>query len=94
MNLKLLRAPHLTEKSVVQKEEANQVTFLVDPAANKPEIKRTVEGQFKVTVLGVRTVRQRGKVKRLGRFTGRRPDYKKAIITLKEGDRIEYFEGA
>ena len=94
MNVKLLREPHLTEKTIGQKEFQNQVTFLVDPVANKIEIKRTVEELFKVSVLKVRTVNMNGKLKRVGRFTGKRADWKKAIITLKEGDRIEYFEGA
>ncbi len=93
MNLKLLKTPHLTEKTWGQKENSNQVTFMVDVRANKPEIKRTVQDLFKVTVLSVNTVNIRGKEKKMGRFTGRRPDRKKAIITLKEGDRIEYFEG-
>jgi len=94
MNLKLLRAPRLTEKSVTQKELQNQVTFMVDKGANKIEIKRAVEQAFKVTVLNVNTITNRGKMKRMGRFTGKRPDWKKAVITLKAGDRIEYFEGA
>ena len=66
MNLKLLRHPHLTEKTVRQKEELNQVTFLVDPNANKVEIRRTIEKLFKVSVLNVRTLKIRGKVKRMG----------------------------
>jgi large subunit ribosomal protein L23 len=94
MNLRMLKRPHLTEKSILQKELGNQVTFEVDPGANKIQIKQAVETQFKVTVLGVHTINTRGKKKRLGRFTGRRPNWKKAIVTLKEGDRIEYFEGA
>lgn len=94
MNLKILKHPHLTEKSVRQKEEQNQVTFLVDPGANKVEIRQTVEKLFKVTVLAVRTISGQGKVKRLGRHTGRRSDWKKAVLTLKAGDKIEYFEGA
>jgi large subunit ribosomal protein L23 len=94
MNLKLLKGPHLTEKTVIQKEASNQVTFLVDRGANKIEIKRAVQDLFKVTVLRVNTVNIRGKKKRMGRFAGRRPDWKKAMVTLKEGDRIEYFEGA
>ena len=94
MNLKLLKHPHLTEKSVRQKERQNKVTFLVAPDANKVEIKQTVEKMFKVTVLDVHTVSGKGKLKRLGRHSGRRADWKKAIITLKEGDKIEYFEGA
>jgi len=94
VNLKLLKHPHLTEKSVRQKEEHNKVTFLVDPAANKVEIKRTVEEMFKVTVVDVNTVSGKGKLKRVGRFQGRRSDWKKAILTLKDGDKIEYFEGS
>ena len=94
MNLKVLKTPHLTEKSVIQKEKSNQITFLVDRDANKIEIKRAIEKVFKVKVLNVNTINNRGKLKRMGRFTGRRPDWKKAVITLKEGDSIEYFEGA
>jgi large subunit ribosomal protein L23 len=94
MNYKLLKAPRLTEKSVRQKETGNQVTFLVDKSANKIEIKKTVEALFKVTVLGVNTVNVLGKNKRMGRYVGKRPDWKKAIVTLKAGDKIEYFEGA
>jgi large subunit ribosomal protein L23 len=94
MNIRILKGPHLTEKTVIQKDTHNQVTFLVDRDANKIEIKRAVEGLFKVTVLDVRTINTLGKKKRMGRFAGRRPDWKKAMVTLKEGDRIEYFEGA
>ncbi|MCH7477900.1 MAG: 50S ribosomal protein L23 [SAR324 cluster bacterium] len=94
MNVQLLKSPRLTEKSVTQKELTNQVTFLVELTANKIEIKRTIESLFKVTVLGVNTIRMRGKKKRMGRYVGRRPAWKKAMVTLKEGDHIEYFEGA
>ena len=94
MNLKLIKHPILTEKSVREKEEHNKVTFLVRPAANKIEIKRTVETLFKVTVLDVRTANFKGKKKRLGRHLGRRSNWKKAVLTLKEGDKIDYFEGA
>ncbi len=94
MNFRLLRNPHLTEKTWMQKELSNQVAFIVEKSANKVEIKRTVEDVFKVTVLAVNTINMRGKLKRMGRFAGRRPNWKKAIVTLKEGDRIEYFEGA
>ena len=94
MNVQLLKSPRLTEKSVTQKELTNQVTFLVELTANKIEIKRTIESLFKVTVLGVNTIRMRGKKKRMGRYVGRRPAWKKAMVTLKEGDYIEYFEGA
>ena len=94
MNIKLLKSPHLTEKTVIQKDATNQITFQVDRDANKIEIKRAVESMFKVTVLRVNTINTRGKKKRMGRFMGRRPDWKKAVVTLKQGDRIEYFEGA
>ena len=94
MNVQLLKSPRLTEKSVTQKELTNQVTFLVELTANKIEIKRTIETLFKVTVLNVNTIRMRGKEKRMGRYVGRRPSWKKAMVTLKEGDSIEYFEGA
>lgn len=94
MNIKVLKTPHLTEKSVIQKEESNQVTFLVARGANKIEIKQAIEKLFKVTVLRVNTINTRGKIKRMGRYAGKRPDWKKAMVTLKEGDRIEYFEGA
>lgn len=93
MNLKLIRKPRLTEKTVMQKEAHNQVTFLVDPGANKTEIKKAVEALFKVKVEGVNTINTLGKIKRMGRSSGKRKDFKKAIVTLKAGDKIEYFEG-
>lgn len=85
--------PLLTEKGTRLKEEGNQYIFRVAKTANKVEIKQAIEQLFKVTVLTVRTTRVQGKVKRLGRFQGRRPDWKKAIATLKEGDSIELYEG-
>ena len=94
MNLRLLKQPHLTEKTMRQKEDHNKIVFMVDRKANKVEIRKTVEKQFKVTVLGVHTVSVKGKIKRMGKHSGKRPDWKKAIITLKQGDHIEYFEGA
>ena len=91
---KIIRRPLITEKSTRQKEEGRQYAFEVDRDANKIEIQSAVERLFKVTVLQVRTSNVLGKVKRLGRRYGKRPDWKKAIITLKEGDRIDFFEGA
>lgn len=93
-DLRLLRAPRHTEKSVRLKEEGNVITFVVTREANKGQIKEVVERFFKVKVLNVATINVRGKPKRLGRFSGRRSHWKKALITLKKGDRIEYFEGA
>lgn len=90
----IIRRPLVTEKSTQQKEANNQYAFEVHPRANKIEIQSAVERLFKVKVSQVRTCSVMGKVKRLGRKYGKRPDWKKAIVTLKEGDRIEFFEGA
>jgi large subunit ribosomal protein L23 len=90
----IIRRPLVTEKSTQQKEASNQYAFEVHPKANKIEIQSAVERLFKVKVSQVRTSTVMGKVKRLGRKYGKRPDWKKAIVTLKEGDRIDFFEGA
>ncbi len=90
----IIRRPLITEKSTQQKEENRQYVFEVDPEANKIEIKEAVEQLFRVKVLKVRTLNVLGKIKRLGRRYGKRPDWKKAIVTLREGDRIDFFEGA
>ncbi|MFQ5912980.1 MAG: 50S ribosomal protein L23 [Nitrospinota bacterium] len=89
----IIRLPRVTEKSTAANEEANKVTFVVRRDANKIEIRRAVEEVFGVHVLEVRTLRVRGKVKRVGMRRGRRPDWKKAVVTLREGDRIDLFEG-
>ncbi|MBM4328534.1 MAG: 50S ribosomal protein L23 [Deltaproteobacteria bacterium] len=89
----IVRRPIVTEKSSIMKDEGNQIVFEVDPRANKSEIKKAVEKLFKVTVLSVRTQNRPGKPKRLGRTTGRRKDWKKAIVRIKEGQRVEFFEG-
>ena len=91
---KIIRRPLITEKSTDQKELHHQYVFEVDRNANKIEIQSAVEHLFKVKVLSVRTSNFLGKMKRLGRKFGKRPDWKKAVVTLKEGDRIEFFEGA
>jgi large subunit ribosomal protein L23 len=91
---KIIRRPLITEKSTRQKDEDHQYVFEVDRDANKIEIQQTVEHLFKVKVLKVCTSNVLGKVKRLGRKSGKRPDWKKALVTLKEGDRIDFFEGA
>jgi large subunit ribosomal protein L23 len=90
----IIRRPLVTEKSTQQKETNNQYAFEVHPKANKIEVQSAVERLFKVKVTQVRTSTVIGKVKRLGRKYGKRPDWKKAIVTLKEGDRIDFFEGA
>ncbi len=90
----IIISPLVTEKSTIQREGQNQYSFKVNKRANKIEIKEAVEHLFKVKVRDVRTATIRGKVKRLGRRFGKRPDWKKAIVTVKEGDRIDFFEGA
>ena len=85
--------PVVTEKSTLARELANVVTLAVDPRANKHEIRRAVETLFQVEVLSVRTIRMPRKTRRVGRYVGRRPEWKKAIVTLAEGQSIEFFEG-
>lgn len=90
---KIIKRPLITEKSTIQKEADNQLAFEVDRRANKIEIKKAVERIFKVQVETVRTMNYQGKQKRLGRTVGRRPHWKKAVVTLKPGQKIEFFEG-
>lgn len=92
--LTLIRKPMITEKGTRLQETLNQYTFEVDPAANKIEIKAAVEARFSVSVTNVRTSKIPGKLKRLGRFSGRRPDRKKAIVTLAEGSTIDFLEAS
>jgi large subunit ribosomal protein L23 len=89
----LIIAPLITEKGTIVTEKANQVVFRVRPEATKDKIRLVVEDQFKVTVLRVRTSNFLGKERRRGRVIGRKPDWKKAYVTLKDGDKIEFFEG-
>lgn len=88
----VLKRPVISEKSVGLVEE-NKYSFWVDTAANKIEIKAAVEKMFKVKVVEVRTMNVEGKMKRVGKYTGKKADRKKAIVTLKAGDRIEGFAG-
>lgn len=81
-----------TEKSVNLREGHNTIAFRVAKDADKLQIGRAVEELFGVKVTGVRTMVMRGKTKRLGRFEGRRPGWKKALVTLRKGDHIELFE--
>ena len=102
----VIKRPLLTEKSARLRETgggasapaegdnyAQQVVFEVARDANKIEIRAAIEKLFKVSVTDVRTLVVRGKAKRIGRFSGRRPSWKKAFVTLKPGDNIEFFEG-
>ncbi len=90
----IIKRPLVTEKSNIQKETANQLTFEVDRGANRIEIRRAIEQIFNVKVASVQTMQVTGKVKRRGRILGKRRDWKKAIVTLRPGERIDFFEGA
>jgi large subunit ribosomal protein L23 len=94
MQYEIIKRPLNTEKTNIQKEVANQVTFEVDRRANRIEIKRAIETAFQVKVAGVKTMQIKGKTKRRGRFVGKRRNWKKAIVTLVPGERIDFFEGA
>jgi len=89
----IIRRPLITEKTNLQKEAFNQVSFEVDRRANRVQIKRAVERIFKVRVADVRTMQVKGKIKRRGRILGKRKDWKKAVVKLMAGDRIDFFEG-
>ena len=90
----VIKGPVITEKGTLVNELGNQVVFRVHPQANKVEIRQAVERLFKVKVEKVRTSRLLGKTRRVGKTAGRRSDWKKAYVTLAEGDRIDFFEGA
>ena len=90
---RVIQEPLTTEKAERLREMQNVVCFKVNPKANKVEIRRAVEQLFEVKVTDVRTSNFRGKNKRWGRFVGRRPDWKKAFVTLAEGHTIEIFKG-
>lgn len=88
----IIKKPIVTEKST-RLMEMNKYCFVVDRRANKIQIKEAIEEIFKVKVLDVNTMQMLGKMKRMGRHEGRRPSWKKAIVTLEPGNRIEFFEG-
>ena len=89
----VIERPIVTEKSAIAREASNVATFRVDPRATKHDIRRAVEQLFSVKVESVRTMQQQGKKKRVGKFIGRRPTWKKAIVELAAGQTIEFFEG-
>jgi large subunit ribosomal protein L23 len=94
MNInQVIKGPIITEKLDKAREQFRHYSFVVDRKATKLDIARAVTAQFKVTVEGVRTTIMRGKIKRVGTSVGKRPNFKKAFVTLKEGDKIELFEG-
>jgi large subunit ribosomal protein L23 len=89
----VIKGPLITEKLDKAREKHRQYSFLIDRKATKHDVSRAVTELFKVTVEEVRTAVVRGKIKRIGKSIGKRPNYKKAMVTLKEGDKIELFEG-
>ncbi len=89
----VIRGPMLTEKGTHMKETDNKVIFKVAKEANKIEIKQAIEEIFKVKVDRVATMNYKGKTKRMGRNEGKRPDWKKAIVTLKKGEKLDFIEG-
>jgi large subunit ribosomal protein L23 len=89
----IIRGPVVTEKTTLQKELHNQLTFKVDKRANRVEIRDAVEKNFNTKVKHIRTIQVKGKVKQRGRILGKRKDWKKAIVTLMPGQRIDFFEG-
>ena len=90
----IIRRPLVTEKSTIQREMGNVIAFEVDPSANKIEVKKAVEQLFKVKVEEVRLFNVRGKMKRMGRWAGKRRDWRKAYVRLKAGEKApEFVEG-
>ena len=89
----VIKRPLITEQATSMKATSNAVLFAVDRRANKNEVREAVEKMFKVKVDDVRTMNVAGKTKRRGRTIGLRPGWKKAVVVLKAGDKIEFFEG-
>lgn len=90
----IIRAPRITEKGSRLKDKSNVLTFEVKKTANKVQVRKAIEGIFKVKVADITTVNVAGKKKRMGMREGRRSDWKKAYVTLKPGEKIDIFEGA
>jgi len=90
--LDILQKPLITEKNA-RLQESNQYAFKVSSEATKPQIKAAVEMAYKVKVTGVNVLIVKGKEKRMGRALYNTPDWKKALVTLKAGDKIQFFEG-
>lgn len=88
----IIKKPLITEKSMDLVQE-NKYTFIVDSKANKVEIRKAIEELFKVKVTSVNTMNVKGKLKRVRNILGRTPDRKKAIVTVRDGDKIEIYEG-
>jgi len=93
MSHEVIIRPLITEKTSIQKELNNQLSFEVDRRANRIEIKQAIESIFNVRVAAVKTMQIKGKTKQRGRIIGKRRDWKKAIVKLFPGERIDFFEG-
>lgn len=91
--VRILKRPVITEKATGLKTDRNQVLFEVSKEATKPQVKVAIEKAFKVKVLAINSMIVRGKLKRMGRYEGKRSSWKKVIATLRPGDNIEVFEG-
>ncbi|KKO47680.1 MULTISPECIES: 50S ribosomal protein L23 [Arsukibacterium] len=92
--LKVILAPHVSEKATNAAENNNTIVFKVSTTSTKADIKAAVEKLFETEVVGVRTVNVKGKTKRTGARMGKRSDWKKAYVTLKEGSEIDFVGGA
>ena len=90
---RIIKRPLITEKSTQQKQQLNQIAFEVDRGANKVLVRNAIESIFKVKVLSVTMMNVKGKERRVGKNTGKKPDWKKAIVKLAPGETIEFFEG-
>lgn len=91
---KVILGPHVSEKSTMMAEESRQVVFKVSVDASKPQIRRAIEKLFSVEVESVQVMRQKGKKKNFGRVSGRRKDWKKAYVRLKEGQDLDFLADA
>jgi large subunit ribosomal protein L23 len=89
----IIKRPLITERGTHLREKESKYFFEVAKGANKLEIKRAIESLFRVHVTSVHTISLRGKEKKVGRFAGKTPDWKKAVVTLRQGDSIEFIEG-
>ncbi len=94
INYDTIIRPLVTEKTTMQKDDYNQYSFEISPKANRVDVRKAIEAIFDVNVKGVSIMNVKGKVKQRGRIVGKRKNWKKAVVALNAGDRIEFFEGA
>ena len=89
----VIREPHITEKAGLTNKAGEEIVFKVNPSANKIEIRQAVESLLKAKVEDVRTLNVKGKRRRVGKSTGKRPNWKKAYVRLAPGENVDYFDG-